>query len=154
MKLSVVVPLYNKEKYIDRCLKSLLAQEVSSADYEIIIVDDGSTDSSQSIAQEYAEKHLNIQLFCQQNQGAGAARNKGLELANGDYIYFLDADDYIASNVLKYLLEICEDHELEILGFNTIETEDEYLPETSTQYPQDLTLEVMDGMTYIAGRNF
>ena len=154
MKLSIVVPLYNKEKYIERCLDSLLAQDLPSSEYEIIVVDDGSTDSSYSIASDYSEKHLNIKLFNQKNQGAGAARNKGLDLASGDYVYFLDADDYIASNVLNVLLTTGEKHQLEILGFKTIETVDEYLPESNTQEREDFSLEVMDGTGYIAKHGF
>ena len=154
MKLSIIVPLYNKEKFIDRCLESLLAQEVSPSEYEIIIVDDGSTDSSCSIAHNYAEKHVNIHLFRQQNGGPGAARNRGLEVAKGDYIYFLDADDYIATNVLNCLLELSELNKLEILGFNTKYVNDGSLPDSLTQNLQDFSIQVMDGITYIAERNF
>ena len=104
MKLSVVIPLYNKEKYIDRCLKSLLTQDVSLNEYEIVIVDDGSTDTGSFICKGYMEKYSNIHFFSQENAGPSAARNRGLEATNGDYIYFLDADDYIAKNVLTSIL--------------------------------------------------
>ncbi len=154
MKLSIVIPLYNKEKYIDRCLESLLAQDVSPSEYEIVIIDDGSTDSSCSIAQNYAEKHVNIHLFRQQNGGAGAARNRGLEVAKGDYIYFLDADDYIATNVLKCLLELSEVNKLEILAFNSKYVKDGSLPDSLTQNLQDFSIQAIDGMTYIAERGF
>ena len=154
MKLSIVIPLYNKEKYIDRCLQSLLNQDLSSSEYEIIIVDDGSTDSSCSIARNYTEKHVNIHLFRQKNGGPGAARNNGLEAAKGDYIYFLDADDYIASNVLNCLLDLSELNKLEILGFNTKYVKDGSLPDSLTKNLQDLTVQVMDGMTYIAESSF
>ena len=154
MKLSIVIPLYNKEKYIDRCLESLLAQDVSLSEYEIIIVDDGSTDSSCAIAQNFVEKHVNIHLFRQLNGGAGAARNRGLEVAKGDYIYFLDADDYIATNVLNILIEFSELNKLEILGFNTKYVKDGSFPNSLTQNHEDFSIQVMDGITYIAERNF
>jgi len=154
MKLSIVVPLYNKEKYIDRCVQSLLAQDMSPSEYEIIIVDDGSTDSSGSIARNYEIKHSNIHLFRQKNGGAGAARNRGLEIAKGDFIYFLDADDYIATNVLKCLLELCELNKLEILGFNTKYTKDGSLIDSLTQNLQELNVQVKDGITFIAERGF
>ena len=115
MRLSIVIPLYNKEKFIDRCLNSLLNQNLAPEDYEIIIVDDGSTDSSYSLACSYAEKHSNIIAHRQKNGGAGAARNKGFELAKGDYIYFLDADDYIAKDTLQRIVEVSEQNNLEIL---------------------------------------
>lgn len=154
MKLSIVIPLYNKEKYIDRCLKSLLAQDISPNEYEIIIVDDGSKDSGGLIAHNYAEKHVNIQFFSQENAGPSAARNRGLEAAKGDYIYFLDADDFLAANVLNCLLELSEQNNLDILEFDTKETKDGALPDSLPQNLQDLAVPVMDGITYIAEHGF
>ena len=154
MKLSIIIPLYNKEKYIHRCLDSLIHQDISLNEYEIIIVDDGSTDSSYSIAKNYVEKHVHVHLFRQKNGGAGAARNKGLEKASGDYVYFLDADDYIAGNVLNCLVTLAEDNKLEILGFNTYYAEDGSLTDTSTENPYDLSVQVLDGISFIAERNF
>ena len=86
MKLSIIIPVYNSEKYINNCLESLLAQEMLANEYEIIIVNDGSTDSSGLIVRNYTERHSNIHLFNQKNKGVGAARNRGIELAKGDYI--------------------------------------------------------------------
>ena len=149
MKLSIVIPLYNKEKYIDRCLQSLLNQDLSSSEYEIIIVDDGSTDSSCSIARNYTEKHVNIHLFRQKNKGAGGARNRGLEVTKGDYIYFLDADDYIANNVLKTLLDLAYINKLEILVFNSWYAEDGAEPNFSPPKLENNVLKVVDGMAYI-----
>ena len=154
MKLSIIIPLYNKEKYIDRCLKSLLSQDISPEEYEIIIIDDGSTDSGAAIAKDFAKEHSNIHLFPQPNKGLSATRNRGIDLAKGDYVYFLDADDYIANNVLKYLIELSEKNNLEILGFNTRYTSEGSLTQTSTENPENLNVEVMDGMTYIAKQGF
>lgn len=154
MKLSIVIPLYNKEKHIENNLKSLLAQDLSSNDYEIIIVDDGSTDLGAQIVQAYTEKHDNIHFYSQKNSGPSVARNKGLDMATGDYIYFLDADDFLAPNVLKCLLEFAERNELEILEFNTKELKDVSILDSTPQIPQDLAIPVMDGITYIAEHDF
>ena len=154
MKLSIIIPLYNKEKYFDRCIGSLLAQDLKSSEYEIIIVDDGSTDSSFSIAKNYAAKYENIHSYSQKNGGPGTARNKGLESAKGDYVYFLDADDYIASNVLKSLLKISELNKLEVLGFNTKYVSDGTFTDSLTEKPQDLKVQVTTGMDYIANNGF
>ncbi len=124
MKLSIAIPLYNKGKLIARCLDSLLNQDLPVDEYEIIIVDDGSTDSCELIAQEYAKKEDNIRFFAQENSGPSAARNRALKAAKGDYVYFLDADDFMAPNVIGCLINLCELHRLEILEFNTKEIDD------------------------------
>jgi glycosyltransferase involved in cell wall biosynthesis len=154
MKLSILIPLYNKEKYIERCLKSLLAQDISPNEYEIIIVDDGSKDSGVLIVQNYAEKNANIQLISQQNQGPSAARNRCLEAAEGDYLYFLDADDYLATNVLNSLLELGAQHDLEILEFNTKQITEGTILESLPQNPHDVSIDSMDGITYVAEYGF
>lgn len=154
MKLSILIPLYNKEKYIERCLESLLDQDISPNEYEIIVVDDGSKDSGALIVQNYAKKNSNIQLISQQNQGPSAARNKCLEAAKGDYLYFLDADDYLATNVLNSLLEIGARHDLEILEFNTRQITEGTILESLPKNTQDVSIDIMDGITYIAENDF
>lgn len=157
MKLSIIIPLYNKEKYIERCIKSLLAQDISQNEYEILIVDDGSTDSGTLIVQKYAEEYHNIRLIFQENAGPSAARNNGIERIKGEYIYFLDADDYIADNVLKTLLDLCEQNELEILEFNSRETEEGQLAEPinlTSQLATRLDFAPLDGISFIAKHNF
>lgn len=100
-KISVIIPVYNVEKYLRQCLDSIVEQTLE--DIEIILVDDGSTDSSLKICKEYAQKDNRIKVFEQQNQGAGAARNRGLGLAQGNYLYFMDSDDYINQDALEKL---------------------------------------------------
>lgn len=100
MKLSIVIPVYNVEKYVNRCLLSVLNQKVSSNEYEIVIVNDGSTDSSLSIVEEMIESYNNVILVSQENAGLSAARNRGLLLAKGDYIWFVDSDDWIDDDSL------------------------------------------------------
>lgn len=98
-KVSVIIPVYNVEKYLSQCLDSVVNQTLS--DIEVICIDDGSADKSFEILQQYAEKDSRIKIFKQENQGAGAARNNGLDKAIGDYLYFLDSDDYIKSDCLE-----------------------------------------------------
>ncbi|MGT2885453.1 glycosyltransferase family 2 protein [Streptococcus macedonicus] len=97
MKYSVIIPVYNVEKYIDRCLKSIISQNYD--DLEIIVVDNGSTDSSGSICDTYANKHSNISVHHIENHGVGSARNFGLSKARGEFIYFVDSDDYLVGNL-------------------------------------------------------
>ena len=94
MRLSVVIPVYNAERYLCRCLDSVLAQTLH--DIEVICIDDGSTDGSAAILAEYAAKDARIRVLTQENRGQGVARNRGLEVAQGEYIYFVDADDGLA----------------------------------------------------------
>ncbi len=154
MKLSIVIPLYNKEEYIDRCLKSLLTQGLLPNQYEIIIVDDGSKDSGGQIASNYAKQHENIQYFSQENAGPSVARNRGLDVSKGDYIYFLDADDFLATNVLDSLLELAEQNRLEILEFNTKEIGDGSIPDSLPLNLEEVSVSVMDGISYIAELGF
>lgn len=102
--LSVVVPVYNVEQYLPRCLDSLLAQ--TRQPEEIILVDDGSTDGSGAICDEYRQKHKNIVVIHQQNKGLSSARNMGIDLAQYEYIAFVDSDDYIEPNMYADLLEL------------------------------------------------
>ncbi|GAA4898673.1 hypothetical protein GCM10023311_24660 [Flaviramulus aquimarinus] len=124
MKLSILIPMYNAENYIGNCLESLIHQDLAEQDYEIIIMDDGSNDSSVKIVNNYLKAHKNIVLHVASNSGAYTTRNKLLKLAKGEYIYNLDADDYLVHNSLGKLLEIVTDNQLDILGFKTKETSD------------------------------
>jgi glycosyltransferase involved in cell wall biosynthesis len=117
MKLSIVIPVYNVEKYISSCLDSVLDQDIDPKDYEIIVVNDGSTDSSLEIAQEYARTNDHIRVIDKDNGGVGSARNLGMDCARGNYMYFIDPDDYIITNCLKELIETCERCNLDILTF-------------------------------------
>lgn len=154
MKLSIVIPLYNKEKYIERCLKSLLAQDLSQDQYEIIIVDDGSTDVRGTIALNYSEIHANVHFFTQQNKGVGATRNRGLDIATGAYVYFMDADDYLAQNIFKRLLGLCIEKGLEILVFDTKKTNNNEPLFTVSETTNITTLQVIEGMAYLSKYGF
>lgn len=104
-KISVIIPIYNSEKYLEECLDSILNQTLK--DIEIICVDDGSTDNSLTILENYAQRDKRIQIFSQQNLHAGIARNHGLEKASGEYVHFMDSDDLlIDNNVYENLYKI------------------------------------------------
>lgn len=117
MKLSIIVPVYNVADYLAKCLDSLLAQDLPQNEYEIIVVNDGSTDNSGDIAQQYADKYANITLINQANQGLSGARNTGIKCAKGDYIQFVDSDDYLEDNVLGGLMRQVEKDNLDVLRF-------------------------------------
>lgn len=103
MKISVIVPIYNAEKFLNKCLDSVLSQTYN--DWELILIDDGSIDRSFEIAKKYSENDKRIKAFTQPNGGPGKARNTGIEKATGEYIVFLDCDDYIDKDYFKLLHE-------------------------------------------------
>lgn len=124
MKLSIIVPVYNVEKYVERCILSIVSQGISEKDYELICVNDGSTDHSSDILLNLRSKYPFIQLIYQNNSGLSAARNKGLEYATGDYIFFIDSDDWIADNSLSFLLELIDKNRVDILLFGCCQIDD------------------------------
>lgn len=103
MFLSFIVPVYNAEKYLGECLDSLLDQDIPKEEYEIICVNDGSKDGSLAILQAYAEKHRSIVVLDRENGGVATARNAGLDAARGEYIWFVDSDDFVKPNTLSRL---------------------------------------------------
>ena len=115
MKVSVIVPVYNAEKYLSECVESIINQTYK--DIEAIFVDDGSTDNSCNILNEYKAKDDRIIVIKSQNSGASGARNSALEVATGDYITFVDADDYINVNFIKTMLDNMEDADLIECGY-------------------------------------
>jgi glycosyltransferase involved in cell wall biosynthesis len=100
MFLSIIIPVFNTEKYLQKCLSSVLAQDIPANEYEIIVVNDGSTDNSQKIIDDFKQSNNNIRVLCQTNSGQSAARNKALNIAKGEYIWFVDSDDYISEHCL------------------------------------------------------
>lgn len=108
-RFSFVLPVYNVENYLSQCVESILAQDFT--EYEIILVDDGSTDSSGSLCDEYAEKYDYIRVIHQVNGGLSEARNTGIRNATGEYILFVDSDDYIASGALSKINQVIEQND-------------------------------------------
>ena len=115
--LSIILPVYNAETYIKQCLDSLLEQDTEQEKYEIICINDGSTDDSLRILEEYAKKYDNIRLIDKQNEGVSVARNLGLEKACGKYVWFVDADDFIKPNCLK-MIKVPIENEPDIINFS------------------------------------
>ena len=115
MQLSIIIPAYNAEKYLDECLASCYRQEMSECDYELIIINDGSTDGTLAKVQEWAGKHSNIKIISQENKGLSISRNAGVEAAQGDYLMFLDSDDQLVENSLVRILTKCRKDDLDML---------------------------------------
>lgn len=113
--VSVIIPVYNVEPYLRECLESVFKQTYRHI--EIIAVNDGSTDNSLEILKKFAQQHDNMKIIDQKNQGNSVARNNGLEIARGKYIYFLDADDYILPETIGNLVSQMEKHQLDLIRF-------------------------------------
>lgn len=125
VKLTVVIPVYNKEEYVGECLESLLRQNMD--DFEIVCIDDGSTDNSNAILMKYADKYDNIIVLKQQNAGLSMARNNAVKYANGEYIHFLDSDDFMFDDSYEKLYGVAKEENLDMLFFDAkpvYETED------------------------------
>ncbi len=144
VKITVVVPVYNVEDYLEACLTSLCEQTLQ--EIEIICVDDGSTDSSAKILESFSKKDQRIKVLTQENQGLSMARNSGLKVAQGNYVYFLDSDDYLENpEALHKMYNAVYPDDIDILSFNyrTIEMEEK------TYYRPMAHNEVLDGKSYL-----
>jgi len=119
IKVSVIIPVYNSEKVLNQCIDSVCNQTLS--DIEIICVDDGSQDNSLKILKEYEKKDSRVNVLSQKNSGAGVARNKGIDLAKGEYIAFVDSDDWIEDNALEKLYDNIKSNDSDMVLFNSIE---------------------------------
>ena len=126
MRLSVIVPVYDVENYLCKCVESLLNQGLSTKDYEIILVDDGSPDKCPALCEDYATRNENIRVVHRQNGGLSAARNSGLDVAKGRYVQFVDSDDYLEPKVLKTLVMKMENEDLDVLRFNYQNVNEKY----------------------------
>ena len=104
MQLSIIIPVYDVEAYVSKCLDSVFAQGMDPALYEVIVINDGSPDNSKAIIESYLPKHSNLIFIDQENQGVSVARNRGLDIAKGSYIAFIDPDDCIELNSLPSIL--------------------------------------------------
>lgn len=113
--VSCIIPVYNTEKYLPRCIESVLAQ--TFVDWEMLLIDDGSTDASGSICDEYAAKDERIRVFHKENGGISSARNVGLNYAQGEWIFFVDSDDSLPKTSLESLLSRSSDANIIVGGF-------------------------------------
>lgn len=174
MKLSIIVPIYNVAPYLRKCVDSLLAQDIS--DYEIILVDDGSTDDSGAIADEIVRETMGngqwaidnetncqspianrptLRVIHKENAGLSAARNTGIAAATGDYLMFVDSDDYLQPNVLGALLEQVERDNLDVLRFryqNVRESGEAFAPYKDMTNYNDYSSNPTGGLTFLNER--
>lgn len=166
LKLSIIVPIYNVEPYLRKCVESLLVQNLDPTEYEIILVDDGSPDGCPAICDEYATKSNanqqslmpRIKVVHRPNGGLSAARNSGLKVAQGKYIQFVDSDDYLEPNVLGGLVAQMERENLDVLRFDyqnvRIISDSTYEIFQPYKHPHqvDKCNDVVDGITYLNER--
>jgi glycosyltransferase involved in cell wall biosynthesis len=123
-RLSIILPVYNVEAYIEKCIRSLEEQDIQTSEYEVIVVNDGTPDRSRDIVETLMREFRNIILVNQDNQGVSAARNSGIRAASGRFILFVDPDDYLDNNCLRQVLSACDRiNGCELLMFNLKEVE-------------------------------
>ena len=106
IQLSVIVPVYNVEKYILKCIESIFCQGIDDNTFELIIVNDGTKDNSMELISDIINRHANVIVINQENKGLSEARNSGLAKASGKYILFVDSDDFLIDNTFKPLLDV------------------------------------------------
>lgn len=123
MRLSIIIPMYNCAPVIERCLDSIDV----FPEMEVIVVDDGSTDNGSAVVQQYAENHPYVRLLQKDNGGVSSARNLGIESASGNYIMFVDADDYLKKGGLERVLALAEEQDADVLKYKIIGVCDEFL---------------------------
>lgn len=165
IKLSIIVPIYGVEHYLRKCVDSLLAQDLPSSEYEIILVDDESPDACPQICDEYAAAHENIRVVHRKNGGLSAARNSGIEIAQGDYLMFVDSDDYIEPHILGKLMAQVEQENLDVLRYNyqnvrIVESQESkvkskyevFEPHKNAKPYFDYSSEIEDGETFLNSR--
>lgn len=124
MLLSIIIPIYNVEKYLSRCLDSIFDQHVSEDNFEVIAVNDGSPDNCLEILKEYEQCHKNIVIIDKENGGVSSARNAGLQICKGNYVTFVDPDDYLADNSLLLLFEKMQSFTTDMIICNSISDKD------------------------------
>lgn len=145
--ISIIVPVYNTEKYLGKCIDSILSQSYNI--FELLLIDDGSTDASGQICDDYCRKDHRIRVFHQENGGVSAARNQGLKECIGDWILFVDADDELYEDSLENLLNnLCSQKDLIVGGFRKYSEFDKIVYENSNQICVDINANEMIRMMY------
>ena len=119
MKVSVIIPCYNAGEYLEPCLRSVLAQTMR--DFELLLIDDGSTDGSLAVAQEIAREDARVRVFHQENRGVCAARNRGLDEARGEFVTFVDGDDLLTSDALERMLALAPGSDMVVCAHETFD---------------------------------
>ncbi|MFD1613944.1 glycosyltransferase family 2 protein [Gelatiniphilus marinus] len=119
IKLSIIIPMYNVEQYLKKCVASTFNQGLSESEFEVIMINDESPDNSYALANKIAKQHNNIKVISQKNKGLGGARNTGIQHAKGQYLLFLDADDYLLPNAFKNITDLAINNTLDVLEFGS-----------------------------------
>ena len=133
MKVSIIVPVYNVEEYLKKCLDSLIYQTYK--DIELIIVNDGTKDSSQKIIDKYKKKYPSIiKSYIKENGGLASARNYGIDKSNGDYVMFVDSDDYVDTFMVEKLVDVVKQKNSDIVVCNFYRVENDTFKEISSLY--------------------
>lgn len=148
VKLSIIIPVYNVEQYLEKCLKSCLSQDIPHNEYEIIVVNDGSPDGSLEIAERIANSATNITVISQENCGQSTARNVGISIAKGDYVWFVDSDDWIETNCLKQLTDTLYNDKLDALVINGVRVINGI---ETRRPPRVFTNRILSGKEYLRG---
>lgn len=147
-RLSIIVPIFNVEPYVERCILSLVEQDIPENNYEIICINDGSTDRSREVVKNIQKEFNNIIVIDQENKGVSVARNTGIDYATGSYMLMIDADDYIKPNALKEKLDILDIYDLDVglTGFTILDNlgKEEYRFDPLYYHPINVTT----GITY------
>lgn len=147
--------MFNTAKFMPRCMETLLEQDIPQKEYEIILVDDCSPDNSLEMAKEYAAQYKNVRVCThEKNKGLAAARNTGIDAAKGQYLCFVDPDDYIEKNSLAALLKQMDDEQLDMLRFNYQKVDENYnnIPDHEGEAKFDYSPKVMTGTEFLAHR--
>lgn len=139
MEFSIIIPVYNSERYLDRCIQSIIQQTYSN--WELILVDDGSVDGSWSIIKKYQERDSRIKGYRQTNSGPGLARNVGIDKATGDYVVFVDSDDYIDKDYLELINTLSEENELVFIDVMQVDFKGNHLKDEKMSYYMHLEKE-------------
>lgn len=142
--VTLIVPVYNVEKYLDKCINSILVQTYQNI--EIILINDGSTDDSPAICDKFARKDSRVHVVHKSNGGVSSARNQGLNVARGDYVMFIDSDDWIEKDMVESMLNVAEDNNAQMVlcDINWIDSNEEISTEVHSYFEND-TVDVLEG---------
>ena len=146
-KISIIVPVYKVEQYLPKCINSILAQTYQY--WELLLIDDGSPDNSGKICDEFAQKDERIRIFHKKNGGVSSARNLGLDYAEGDYVMFVDSDDWLSNDCLRVCVHEVEANKLDALQFGFISV----ISNNEKQIVKNPS-SILDGEQYIKYNNF
>lgn len=147
MDLSIIIPVYNVEKYIRPCMESVFGQHLDK-DYEVILVNDGTKDNSFYVIDDLIKAHDNIIVIEQENQGLSIARNTGLSKASGEYVLFLDSDDLLVNDTLSLLLQKAQDSAADMIVADFIKLTDEQIPGFHTEIVSNVEIQEKNGWDF------